>query len=89
MKKLFIASVLALTLTFPFVSHAGVNIFGVETPIEKNEVNDNLGHGYVAGDLGDTFHVQKPNSKAGPVISGENKDMVIVFGVDINSINKI
>ena len=90
MKKLLLTAVLGLTLTLPMVSHAGVNVFGVETPITRNQVSDNIGHGYVAGDLGDTFHVQKlSNGESTVKANNSSNEKLLVFGVDINSIDKI
>lgn len=86
MKKLLLASLLGLTLTFPFNSNAGVNVFGVDTPVERKTVRDNVKAGYVAKSLGDTFRVQK----SGAVKSSgkpEETDEYLVFGVDINSLN--
>ena len=62
MSKLLLASVLGLALALPVNSYAGINAFGVHLPIEQAEVSDSRG-GYVAKDLGDTFHVQKLNNK--------------------------
>ena len=89
MKKLLLTAVLGLTLSLPVVSHAGVNVFGVETPITKNQVSDNVNNGYVAGDLGDTFHIQKLNNSNSSIKAEYSKDQLLVFGVDINSIDKI
>lgn len=89
MKKLLLTAVLGLTFSLPVVSNAGVNVFGVETPIIKNQVSDNIGHGYVAGDLGDTFHIQKLNNSDSSTKAENSNDQLLVFGVDINSIDKI
>ena len=89
MKKLLLTAVLGLTFSLPVVSNAGVNVFGVETPITKNQVSDNIGHGYVAGDLGDTFHIQKLNKSDSSIKAENSNDQLLVFGVDINSIDKI
>ena len=89
MKKLLLTAVLGLTLSLPVISHAGVNVFGVETPITKNQVSDNLTNGYVASDLGDTFHIQKLSNSDSSTISVNSEDRLLVFGVDINSIDKI
>ena len=88
MKRLLLTAVLALTLGLPVISHAG-NIFGVETPIAKNQVTDNLSSGYVATDLGDTFRVQKTDKDISAISSEKSGDKLLVFGVDINSIDKI
>lgn len=85
MKNLIIVLVLGLGLVFPYSSYAGVNVFSVEIPVEKSKVRDNVKAGYVAGDLGDTFHVQKPsNSKVS--VKSDDRDQYLVFGVDINSL---
>lgn len=85
MKNLIIALVLGLGFVFPYSSYAGVNVFSVETPVEKSEVRDNVKAGYVAGDLGNTFHVQKPENKTVSKNS-DDRDEYLVFGVDINSL---
>lgn len=86
MNKLILTTVLGVTLGFSSVSNAAVNIFGVETPVVKKEPRNNVKAGYVAKDLGDTFHVQQLQDKRA---SGklEEKDSYIVFGVDIKSLN--
>lgn len=85
MKNLIIASVIGIVLTIPSVSFAGVNAFGIETPVEKKEAGNNVRAGYVAKGLGDTFHVQKP---AGRQVAGKSdeKDEYLVFGININSL---
>ena len=89
MKKLLLTAVLGLTLGLPAVSHAGINIFGVETPVTKSQVNDNISSGYVAGDLGDTFHVQKTGNSESIPKAENSSEKLLVFGVDVNSVNKI
>lgn len=86
MKKLLLASLLGLTLSFPFNSFAGVNVFGVDTPVERKNVRDNVKAGYVAKNLGDTFHVQKPGATNSSGNS-EDRDEYLVFSVDIKSLN--
>lgn len=86
MKKLLLASLLGLTLSFPFNSYAGVNVFGVDTPVERKNVRDNVNAGYVAKSLGDTFHVQKPGATKSSENS-EDREKYLVFGVDINTLN--
>lgn len=86
MNKLLLTSVLALALALPISSYAGINAFGVHLPIEQAEVSDSKG-GYVATNLGDTFNVQKLNNKKNSLISENDSDEYLVFGVDINSVN--
>ena len=89
MRKLLLTLVLGFSLALPLSSYAGINAFGVQLPVGKQTVNDNVGHGYVADDFGNTLHAQKLNRKDKPVSTDDNSDKYLVFGVDINSINKI
>lgn len=86
MNKLILVTVLGVTLGFSSVSNAGVNIFGVETPVVKKEPRNNVKAGYVAKDLGDTFHIQQLQDKS-TSRNFEEKESYIVFGVDIKSLN--
>ena len=89
MKKLLLSLVLGLTLGLPLSSYAEVNAFGVQLPVGKQEVNDNVSRGYVADDFGNTLKAQKLSRKNKPVTTDDGSDKYLVFGVDINSINKI
>jgi len=86
MKKLILASVLAVGISFPLSSQAEVNAFGVQFPVERAEVSDNFKGGYVAGDFGDTFRVQKLNQKESreSEITSDNENVYSVFGVNIS-----
>ena len=58
--------------------------------VGKQEVNSNTGNGgYVADDFGNTLHVQKLHKTDNSISTDDNSDKFLVFGVDINSINKI
>ena len=59
MKKLLTLTALALSLGLSSQSFADSNVFGVQTPIERKEVKDNVFSGYVAKHLQDGFHVPK------------------------------
>lgn len=87
MKRLLLLSVLGLSLLLPLSSYAGVNAFSVQVPVEKSEVNSNLGNGYVANDFGDTLNAQDYKNDA-VAISDDKNEKFLVFGVDLNSINK-
>lgn len=88
MKKLLLASILGLSISFPLSSQAGVNIFGVETPIEKNVVKDNVGNGYYVADdnsLPNTLVPQRLQNSNISLNNEENSESYYVFGVDIKS----
>ncbi len=90
MKKLIIASVIAAGLSSPFTSQAEVSAFGVNLPVEKREVSENIRGGYVAQDLSDTFHIQKLSSESeskSERIEAEN--VYTVFGVRVSGNNVI
>ncbi|MGI9553395.1 MAG: hypothetical protein ACR2NC_00605 [Thermodesulfobacteriota bacterium] len=89
MKKLLLTLVLGLSFALPLSSYAGVNALGVQLPVGKKEVNSNVGNGYVAGDFGDTLNVQKLNRKDNNISTDNDREKYLVFGVDINSINRI
>ena len=63
MKKLLLTLVLGLTLALPLSSYAEVNVFGVQLPVGKQEVHDNIDNGYVASDFGDSLHIQNLRNK--------------------------
>ena len=90
MRKLLIASALAVGLSFPAVSQAQVSAFGVDLPVGQSEVSDNIHGGYVAQNLSDTLRIQKlhgtDKSKSNNKSYGES---YYVFGVDLNSTNQI
>ena len=92
MRKLLLTSALGLFISFPLVSHAGVNVFGVETPVVKKEVKDSLSGGsYIASEhlLTSTLVPQKLNGSNIAPSNKETKESFYVFGVDINAINLI
>jgi len=86
MKKLLLASALAVGLSFPLSSQAEVSAFGVRLPAEKAQVRDNIRGGYVAQDLGDTFNVQSLSNREVEEVEAvsENENAYSVFGVNIS-----
>ena len=50
MKKLLAVSALAVSLGISSISFADTNVFGVHTPITKNEVSDQIKGSYVEND---------------------------------------
>ncbi len=91
MKSLILASVLAVGLSFPLVSQAEVNAFGVQIPQHASEVSDSINGGYVAKSLSDTFQVQKfqsPNESKS-ANSSYDEDTYYVFGVALDGDNTI
>lgn len=62
MTKLFLASILAVGLSFPVLAQAEINAFGVSLPVERTEVSDNVKGGYVATGAGDSLTVQQLSS---------------------------
>ena len=91
MKGFVLATVLALVATFPLVSQAEVNAFGVQIPLQTSEVSDSAHGGYVAQSLSDTFQVQKLQS-SNETESAENtygNNTYYVFGVALDDGNVI
>ena len=86
MTKLLLASALAVGLSFPLSSQAEVSAFGVQLPVERAQVSDNIRGGYVAQDFGDTLHVQELSNKEVEEIKApsENENVYSVFGVKIS-----
>ncbi len=86
MKKLLLASALAVGLSFPLSSQAEVGAFGVQLPVERAQVSDNIRGGYVASDFNNTLKVQKLHNsetqKAEDNSAPEN--VYSVFGVKIS-----
>jgi len=91
MKSLILASVLAVGLSFPLVSQAEVNAFGVQIPQQTSEVSDSINGGYVAQNLSDTFQVQKLQSsnESKSANSSYYEDTYYVFGVALDNGNVI
>ena len=91
MKSLILASVLAVGLSFPLVSQAEVNAFGVQVPLQTSQVNDSINGVYVAQSLSDTFQVQKLQSpnESKSANSSYDKDTYYVFGVALDGDNII
>jgi len=50
MKKLLTVTALAVSLGISSISFADTNVFGVHTPITKNEVSDQIKGSYVEND---------------------------------------
>ena len=91
MKRLILASVLAVGLSVPLVSQAEVNAFSVQIPQQTSEVSDSINGGYVAQSLSDTFQVQKlqiPNESKS-ANSSYDEDTYYVFGVALDGDNTI
>ena len=86
MKKLLLTTILGLS--FGFNAFAGNNIFGVETPVQNNSIDNNVNAGYVAQSLSDTFVVQKLHNDSSASLSSDNEDRYVVFGIDLKS-NKL
>ncbi len=86
MKKLLLASALAVGLSFPLSSQAEVSAFGVQLPVERAQVSDNINGGYVAPDLGDTFQVQKLHNSETQKAQDNSvpENVYSVFGVKIS-----
>ena len=89
MKKLLLTFVLGLVFAFPISAFPSGNIFGVDTTVKLNSVNDNVYGGYVAKDLGDTFQVQKLINSESPKSERNSSDKYVIFGVDLKDINQI
>ncbi|MGH7885265.1 MAG: hypothetical protein ACRENO_06180 [Thermodesulfobacteriota bacterium] len=89
MRNLLLTSVLALTFLAPGISFAGVKVFGVQVPVERQEVKGNILAGsYIAKDnsLTNTLVSQKlSNNKAIVSNDSEEKDAYYVFGVNIKA----
>ena len=91
MRKLLAIATLSLALLSPSLSFADVNVFGVQTPIAKNEVSDQAKGGNVEKDF-ISFYI----SPKGENIENDSKqtnnsseeDGLIVFGVSIAAANK-
>lgn len=86
MKKLIIASAIAVGLSFPLTSQAEVNAFGVSLPLEKKEVSDNARGGYVAQGLMDTLRVQKLHGSSVEEVTEteEHENVYSVFGINVS-----
>ncbi len=86
MKKLLLASALAVGLSFPAISKAEVSAFGVNLPVGQSEVSDNIRGGYVAQDHNNTLGIQKLHnqSESKSLNSIDSKNVYSVFGVTLD-----
>lgn len=87
MKKLILASALAVGLSFPLSSQAEVSAFGVQLPVERAEVSDNIRGGYVASDFSNTLKAQSLNDERESEqieITPTDENIYSVFGVTIS-----
>lgn len=86
MKKLILASALAVGLSFPLSSQAEVNAFGVSLPLQKVEVSDTASGGYVARDFSDSLNVQKLHNSNESVTVDEKvyENVYTVFGINVS-----
>ncbi|NIS08579.1 MAG: hypothetical protein GWO07_07420 [Candidatus Dadabacteria bacterium] len=62
MKKLLTVAALGLALNLPIVGYADTNIFGVDTPIEKQQVSEQVKGGKVEQDH-ISFYLQNQDQK--------------------------
>ena len=86
MKKLLLASALAVGLSFPLSSQAEVSAFGVQLPVERAEVSDNIRGGYVASDFSDSLHVQDLYNEEAVKSEKDSvpENVYSVFGINIS-----
>ena len=89
MKKLLLASALAVGLSFPALSQAEVSTFGVNLPVGQSEVSDNIRGGYIAHDASDSLRIQKLHSADKSKSNSTYGETYYVFGVDLNSTKQI
>jgi len=86
MKKLLLASALAVGLSFPLSSQAEVSVFGVQLPVQRAEVSDNIRGGYVATDFSNSLQVQDIHNDE--AVRSEDtsipENVYSVFGVNIS-----
>ena len=86
MKKLLLASALAVGLSFPLSSQAEVSAFGVQLPAERAEVSDNIRGGYVASDFSDSLQVQDLYNEEAVKSEKDSvpENVYSVFGINIS-----
>ena len=87
MKKLLAVTALAVSLGFGSLSFADTNVFGVHTPITKNEVSDHVKGSYVENDH-ISFYLNAKDSVESDSITQARSDHsedngYYVFGVKI------
>lgn len=91
MKKLLSLAILSLAILIPSTSFANVNVFGVETPVAKNEVRDSFKGGQVETDF-ISFYIRsndeavESGNKVSNTVSVE--ESIMVFGVKIPAADK-
>jgi len=86
MKKLLTLVVLGLALNLPAVSFANTNVFGVSTPIMKQQVSDQIKGGIVEKDRSSFYLSNKDRKQFNTQMVSNNdssNDDLIVFGVKI------
>jgi len=86
MKRLLLASALAVGLSFPLSSQAEISAFGVQLPVERAEVSDNIRGGYVASDFSDSLKAQDLYNEE--TVKSEKdsvpENVYSVFGINIS-----
>ena len=91
MKTLLITALITAAFSFHFTSHAEESAFGVNIPVEKNEVKEEIKGGYIPLDFLDVFNVQKttkPGYRA-EIESQDDRDYFYALGVPFNFIDSI
>ena len=90
MKKLLSVSALSLALLIPSVSFADLNAFGVQTPVAKSEVSDDLKGGRVEMDF-ISFYISPKGENIDTDLKQANNasevSSLVVFGVSIPTSN--
>jgi len=86
MKKLLTFVALAVSLGLGSSSHADSYILGVDTPITKQEVRDNIKGHNIQIDLNDLYLSFKDRTETSSKAYSEDSDdeNIYVFGVKIN-----
>jgi hypothetical protein len=87
MKKLLTSAALAVSLGLSSLSFADTNVFGVHTPITKNEVSDQISGSYVEKDHISFYLNAKDSVESGSIKQARQNDSAdngyYVFGVKI------
>jgi len=87
MKKLLTVTALAVSLGISSISFADTNVFGVHTPITKNEVSDQIKGSYVENDhisfYLNTADSAESNSHVQARQNNSEDNRYFVFGVKI------
>ena len=86
MKKLLTLTILAVSLGLSSLSFADSKVFGVDTPVIKKELRNNVTGSEIQKGLNDLYLYSTDRVEIGyqEVVNDSNDDVNYIFGIKIN-----